>query len=334
MLNLEQVYLTIAKSIPQHDRYTPILEWDDVIVVNFDSLYERDFHIRGIDQLLYKLHQIGQGRRFLFVSEDGANIRLSAVSIIENVISCFDLTKETCCLVCREEISINNCEVVTKFSTPYWCAGLYTTLKGIGLSQGPFNKKFAIWFHRGTFYRLELAKYLTEHYKDQSIVSYQESGVIVDRNMQSLYSDEIAWANEHTPIIYDQLFPDRVFDLEMIAGKRKPYNEYFIEIVAETDILTADWITEKTVKNLYVGKPFIVMSGVGTLERLHQQGFKTFSPWINESYDTIENIHLRLEAIKQEIDRLATVDTDQLHQELKPILEHNRKNYERFINWR
>ena len=67
------------------------------------------------------------------------------------------------------------------------------------------------------------------------------------------------------------------------------------------------------------------MSGQGTLEKIRSFGFKTFGPWIDESYDTITNNYQRLEAVKREIDRISTLDTNQIHQELMPILEHNRQ---------
>jgi hypothetical protein len=120
----------------------------------------------------------------------------------------------------------------------------------------------------------------------------------------------------------------------IVGAGRKPYSDYFIEIVVETDILTTDWITEKTIKNLYIGKPFIIMAAAGALAKIRSRGFKTFSPWIDESYDSIENISDRLTAIKQEIDRLATLDLNELHKEITPILEHNRETYGKYINSR
>jgi hypothetical protein len=195
-----------------------------------------------------------------------------------------------------------------------------------------------VWFHRGTVFCLAIAKHLYEKYRDDSFISYQESGVIADRKMAEYFQEEQKWAKTHAPIVYDQLFPNRMFDYDMIVGAgRKPYAEYFMEIVVETDVLTADWITEKTVKNLYIGKPFIVMSGAGTLERLRSRGFKTFSPWINETYDTVANIHDRLELIKQEIDKLAKLSYNELTEiqtEMMPIFEHNRKTYENYTNCR
>jgi hypothetical protein len=117
----------------------------------------------------------------------------------------------------------------------------------------------------------------------------------------------------------------------MIVGAgRKPYHDYFMEIVVETDCVSNTWITEKPIKNLYIGKPFIMMCGAHSLTRLQQAGFKTFSPWINESYDQIENNYLRFEAIKQEIDRIATLSIDELnsiYQEMLPTIEYNRQHY-------
>jgi hypothetical protein len=159
--------------------------------------------------------------------------------------------------------------------------------------------------------------------------------MITDPNLKEYFD---TWADTNTPIVYDRLWPDRMYTHDMIVGaSRKPYNDYFLEVVAETDILTTTWITEKTVKNLYIGIPFIVMGGPGTLQKIKSFGFRTFSPWINESYDQIENIHLRLESIKQEINRLAGNTIEELIQmkhDMMPILQHNRQIYDEYITSR
>jgi hypothetical protein len=43
--------------------------------------------------------------------------------------------------------------------------------------------------------------------------------------------------------------------------------------------------TEKVYKSLMLGHPFIVYGGPNYLSKLHKMGFKTFSDWIDESYD-------------------------------------------------
>lgn len=333
MQNLEQFYKKLYQSISQNDRYITILEIDDVVIVNFDTLFDRECSIRGSDQLIYLLHKLGTGKRFLFLSEDGAILQQSgAIEIIKNIVDCFRLNQTTCLVVCREEIKISNVSTIIIESIPYWCKILYPTIKNIGIPQGPFSKKFAVWFNRGTVYRLNLARHLTENYKEDSYISYQESGMILDKKLEDQFQDEIDWASTNTPIIYDQIFPNRTYTHDMIVGSgRKPYDDYFMEIIGETDTLTTNWITEKTVKNLYIGKPFIIMGGYGILKKIRSFGFRTFNPWIDESYDDITNNYQRLEAIKHEIDRLAQLsyaDIAEMHKQLLPTLEHNRRTYE------
>jgi len=338
MHDLEKFYWEKITAVDQKERFTALLHIDDVLIVNFDCLYDREGTIRALDQIIYLCHDHGRGKaKFIFISEDGANIRLSgALTVINSVIECFNLDQDSCLVVCREHLTIPNATVITYESIPFWCQVLYPTIKDIPIPQGPFKKKFAVWYHRGTFWRTAITRYLIENYKEDSIVSYQEEGMIVDKQLNKFFNYDVDWAMNNTPIVYDQLFPKRVFNHELIVGStRKPYADYFLEIVAETDILTTDWITEKTVKNLYIGKPFIVMSGVGTLAKIQNQGFKTFSPWIDESYDSIKNIHTRLHAIKQEIDRIALMsyeEINKLNQELQLVYKHNREWYENFIS--
>ena len=338
MLNLEDFYYQVVfYQTQQKDRYHAITIIDDVVVINFDCLYERECSIRSMDQLIYLAHKSGHNKRFLFITEDGVNVAMSgALVVINNIIKTFNLNKDTCAVICREHADIPNATVICNEAIDYWCAVLYPTIKQIPIYAETFRKKFSCWFNRGTIFRFEIAKHLFENYRDESYISYQEKGIILDKKL-SEYVD-LTWANAHTPIIFDKLFDNRVYTHDQIVGEsRKQYRNYFIEIVVESDILSSNWITEKTVKNLYVGKPFIVMCAPGTLTRIQSRGFKTFSPWINESYDSIENIHDRIEAIKREIDRIAAMSLEQLHQmhlDMMPILEHNRKKYESLTSWR
>jgi hypothetical protein len=323
--------------IPYADRAeTPILIFDDIIVINFIMFFERDYSVSGTDQLIYQLHKIGQNKNFIFLFDDGANIAMTnALPIISNIVKTFNLTKDSCAVICRHDITIPNVTVIVEESINLWIKLLYPIIKDIPIPIGPFDKKFAVWFNRGTFYRLIIVKHLYTCYKEISYISYQEPGMISQKRFDEFFQDEINWARENTPIMYDQGFPNRVYNHEMIVGSsRKPYDNYFLEIVVETDCITTEWITEKTIKNLYIGKPFIIMGASGILDKLKRFGFKTFSPWIDESYDDIENNYLRLEAIKQEIDQLSKIDINDLYQKLLPILNHNRETYVKYINSR
>ena len=75
-------------------------------------------------------------------------------------------------------------------------------------------------------------------------------------------------------------------------------------------------------------------SGPDSLKLLRRNGFITFDQWFDESYDSIINLYDRLEAIKREIDRVAQMsykDLTRIQQEMLPVLEHNRKNFLKFI---
>jgi hypothetical protein len=72
--------------------------------------------------------------------------------------------------------------------------------------------------------------------------------------------------------------------------------------------------------------PFILMAFPRSLEVLRQQGYKTFSPYINEAYDLIENDEDRAIAIANEIERLCQLSDEnwlEIQDALLPRLEHN-----------
>ena len=78
----------------------------------------------------------------------------------------------------------------------------------------------------------------------------------------------------------------------------KDYEATDIEVVLET--LFDDGrlhLTEKSLRPIAVGQPFIFAGTHGSLEYLHNYGFKTFNSVWDESYDTIEDPEQRLSAI-------------------------------------
>ena len=59
----------------------------------------------------------------------------------------------------------------------------------------------------------------------------------------------------------------------------------------ESDMVAADpaaellFVTEKAIKPMQNGLPFVILGSPGALATLRALGFKTFAPAINESYD-------------------------------------------------
>ncbi len=88
------------------------------------------------------------------------------------------------------------------------------------------------------------------------------------------------------------------------------------------------FLTEKTYKAILCKKPFVLVSEQYGLKALHAFGFKTFSPWFNESYDDIEDFDQRVEAVLSEINRLSLLSEDEMAvilREINSIIEHNYK---------
>ena len=118
------------------------------------------------------------------------------------------------------------------------------------------------------------------------------------------------------------------------------YNNSYISLVAETTFFSkitvnndieggnirSMFLTEKTFKPIKAKHPFIIAGSPYVLERLRKMGYKTFSLFIDESYDTIEDDFLRIEAITNEISRLCNFTKKEWleFQEFSiPIIEHN-----------
>jgi hypothetical protein len=85
-------------------------------------------------------------------------------------------------------------------------------------------------------------------------------------------------------------------------------------------------LTEKIFKPIVAQRPFMLAAAPGNLAYLRSYGFQTFDRWIDESYDTIEDPDLRLQAIVDQTSRLCAMsnaELRQMHQEMQSVLEHN-----------
>ena len=91
-------------------------------------------------------------------------------------------------------------------------------------------------------------------------------------------------------------------------------------------------ITEKTFKAIALEMPFVLVAPAGSLAYLRSYGFETFSPYIDESYDLIEDPIDRLEAVTQiltEIQARSAAAKLELWQNLLPRVEHNYNHFYR-----
>jgi hypothetical protein len=102
-----------------------------------------------------------------------------------------------------------------------------------------------------------------------------------------------------------------------------------IEVVLET--LFDDsrlHLTEKTLRPIACGRPFILMATHGSLQYLRDYGFRTFDGLIDETYDTIEDPRQRIDAVVHEMSRIAALDKSEKHKlwiKLYEISEFNQR---------
>jgi UDPglucose 6-dehydrogenase len=116
-------------------------------------------------------------------------------------------------------------------------------------------------------------------------------------------------------------------------------NSYF-SVIAETYYFTNSFLneldtvflTEKTYNAIIMKHPFILVAMPNSLEQLRHAGYKTFHPFIDESYDTATNDEERLKLIVAEVERLCNLSEEELtvwQENIKDTVEHN---YEVLIN--
>jgi hypothetical protein len=112
------------------------------------------------------------------------------------------------------------------------------------------------------------------------------------------------------------------------------YRNSFVSVINET-LTTGCFFTEKIYKPILIGHPFLLMGAPNQLAKLREFGFKTFNQWWDESYDQIEDMHLRAKSI---VDILVTLKSKpeqeliDIRKEMKPILEHNQSVYNSIVS--
>lgn len=172
-----------------------------------------------------------------------------------------------------------------------------------------------------------------------------------------LYDLMITWSNGSTELVdilsnnkeklcqLDTMYLDdapKIDKVIMVHSFNKDckqfYEETYFSVVTETlcmRIHSQDGhtgigrlLSEKTFKAMLNKHPFILVGVPKTLQLLKELGYKTFSPWIDESYDDEYDDCKRLLMIIQEIKKLSGLNPDELTKFLKfarDIVEHNFK---------
>lgn len=176
-------------------------------------------------------------------------------------------------------------------------------------------------------YRLKFAELLV----DNNLVS--TSNVKFNPTDHSTHYTQHKFANQKFTVNTNKL--EQSFRLNSASSSysadynSNDYKNSGIEVVLET--LFDDsrlHLTEKTLRPIACGKPFILAATAHSLQYLRNYGFKTFGHLIDESYDSIKDPLDRLIAIIAELRRLSNLPAStkqQLWRELHAIAKYNKK---------
>lgn len=105
------------------------------------------------------------------------------------------------------------------------------------------------------------------------------------------------------------------------------YKNTWVSLVTEASYYQKEhtlFISEKTYKPIICLQPFIIVGSKGFLRKFKELGYKTFHPYIDESYDDC-NDQERFRKIVDALDKINKIeDKVSWYKSLQPILEHNR----------
>lgn len=200
------------------------------------------------------------------------------------------------------------------------------------------NKTFLVYSRAwsGTReYRLKFSDYLIQNSIHQHCLTWTtptESGIH--------YSNYVFKNTKWKPTcVLEDYFPESIADSNYSADfDLNDYNATDIEIVLET-LFDDDRIhlTEKSLRPIAVGQPFIIAGTHGSLEYLQEYGFKTFGDVWDETYDLIKDSNDRLIAITKLMQDIAgwnPVTKVNKMQQARAIANFNRQHFfsEEFFN--
>jgi UDPglucose 6-dehydrogenase len=190
-----------------------------------------------------------------------------------------------------------------------------------------------------------LERMLHEGLVEQAWYSFEGDSDFVQR-IPELHDEKFPMIKQNADMFPLKLniTPDRHNPVDIQPDDLQYYKDSYFSVVTETLFYSKDrpdqahrpfvedslFLTEKTYKCLALLHPFILMARPYSLRELRRQGYKTFSPFIDESYDTIENDDLRFEAIVKEIKRLNNFtggDWEIWQTGIKEIVEFNKQHF-------
>lgn len=121
------------------------------------------------------------------------------------------------------------------------------------------------------------------------------------------------------------------------SGNTELTQRAFLWFATESDAHVPDsFLSEKSIKGIVAKRPFVILSGPRTLQRLQHYGFKTFSDYWDESYDQVEDTEERINAAINVVRLIADKSISELVQlgkDMQDVLEYNFEHAKNFDSY-
>lgn len=231
-----------------------------------------------------------------------------------------------------------------KIPTGYW--GLYvdSTADDIDSQHNKHlltasNKKYVCFlrnYHK-TYYRFLVVDLLEKaDLLDQGLISLRNCGKDFKKNYTNLLTSKKL---NHFPTFtsfdktYHSLTLEKLLEvqLNLVVESEWRYNDES----SLYEVFNIPYATEKTFRNFLHKKPFIIIGQPYTLKELKKQGYKTFHPFIDESYDEIEDPIKRITTAIKQLKKFCSkegYEIDLFNKSISNILEHNFNVYNQMIS--
>lgn len=187
------------------------------------------------------------------------------------------------------------------------------------------NKKFLIYNRAWSStreYRLTFfEKLIKNNLQDLCLTSFSPTDTGIHYTKHQFKNRKLEISNFEI----EKMFPLNTYPSHASADyESNDYRATNVEIVLETIFDDSRiHLTEKSLRPIAVGHPFIICGTTGSLNYLKEYGFKTFSNFWSEEYDTITDPVDRLECIIKLMKYLQSTDID--WEEVKKITSYNQQ---------
>jgi hypothetical protein len=310
---------------------------DTDILILGQFFVHKDYSITRKDILLDILGKRYTGQRILIRLWDGENIDFSGLD---------HYIKFLCDAV---QIPYNNITIEThnplpnsNFKTSCLSLGIFVSVNRYLPTEFDCNidnaKFVGCLLGRYNLNRFRLAYELDQAFPNDTYITFQPKVSFIQESLKHFnnqYARELAWLEQKT---FDQDLTSTHYMgmIDWYDACRKynnVWNQYQIEVISETDSISDFWFTEKTANCLATGKPFVLVSGEGSLARLRDMGFQTFDSVIDESYDLAKHPYDRIQRLIHSLNELYTSpDRNTLINKLYDLAQSNIGRYAEYLS--